>query len=1111
MAQYDGVIRIVTKIATKDAEESLYSLEYTIKKSAKEIDKLRQKMDALKGQKFYTNDYKKLQSDLKQAEEALSLWNEELRKPQNENAIKAINGRIKETENLIDSIKSKMQSFEKTGKAFTFGEDTAQYKTYEQQIKYEEEAILKAGEHYKQLSKNTDGYAQLSSVASDVLKRIGKDIKKYVTAPFKAVGIIAKNAFIKIGSIAKNIFSNIGKSAKKSENLLSTLGSRFKGLALSLLIFNQISKAFRNMISGMKEGFSNLYDDKNIMGFKKSVDSLKASILTLKNSFAAAFRPIVEIAIPYIQRLIDYMISLMNVISQFMAAITGQKKYTKAIKQTTAAIEEQNKAQKKQLSNLDNLNNLTSDTGAGVDGGAGAMFEEVPLEGKFDWISDWAAQLKELWNNQEWFNIGSHIAEMLNSGLEKLDNWINNKFRPWATEWASRIAQILNGAVSKLDWGLLGKTVADGINSVFATIDRFLIEFDFLELGKGIGTSIKSWFDNIEWDLIGDTFANKWNALIHTIEGIVTTEGIWKSIGDSLGLFIRFWFTGIDYDSIATDIITSINGIFETVKAFIDQDPLEGVPEKITNAINRVIREINWEENGRALGEFFMYLLNNLTQLIEDVEWKKLGQNVGKFLKNAFDTIDFEEIGRAIGEVIQAGIDFLTGLSDYFTVGDLLKAILDALKGAMSVDGFADLAKTLLGLLALKIGLTVTSTMFTIAASTILKALAISLAESGALSACASAIISGITGVFSGLAGLAGAFAKSVLDFLIVGLSTTKKAFVDVGTIIINGISGGLSAAGGIGGLLTADIGSLLASGSLATIGLTIGTAIIGGIIAAIAGWNFGQFLYEKITGEDIKQSFTEQVKEIFSSFTDGSWIEAFKLWGHDIVEGLKEGIIDNFSPTKITTFILTTMFSPFLSIFKSLFGIHSPSTVMAEMGNYIVEGLLNGMKDTWKSVVEWITEKIKWLTDKISGMSNMGGIIGKIASGFTGGGSSKSATFSMSSTNTPYAAHPAIAALSNVEFPAYATGQVIPRTMKQHLAWLGDNDRETEVVSPLSTIEQAVINAMAKVNANNSNNGGGTVTIEIPVVIKGIGEIGRAVQQFDKEFFKQNNRHAFT
>lgn len=37
MAQADGAIRIVTKITTKDAEESLSSLEWQIKKSAKDF------------------------------------------------------------------------------------------------------------------------------------------------------------------------------------------------------------------------------------------------------------------------------------------------------------------------------------------------------------------------------------------------------------------------------------------------------------------------------------------------------------------------------------------------------------------------------------------------------------------------------------------------------------------------------------------------------------------------------------------------------------------------------------------------------------------------------------------------------------------------------------------------------------------------------------------------------------------------------------------------------------------------------------------------------------------------------------------------------------------
>ena len=72
MAQYDGAIKIATKITTKDAEESLASLEWQIKKSAKYMDELRSKMDTLKDQKIPTKDYKDLQEELASAEKELS-------------------------------------------------------------------------------------------------------------------------------------------------------------------------------------------------------------------------------------------------------------------------------------------------------------------------------------------------------------------------------------------------------------------------------------------------------------------------------------------------------------------------------------------------------------------------------------------------------------------------------------------------------------------------------------------------------------------------------------------------------------------------------------------------------------------------------------------------------------------------------------------------------------------------------------------------------------------------------------------------------------------------------------------------------------------------------
>ena len=58
---------------------------------------------------------------------------------------------------------------------------------------------------------------------------------------------------------------------------------------------------------------------------------------------------------------------------------------------------------------------------------------------------------------------------------------------------------------------------------------------------------------------------------------------------------------------------------------------------------------------------------------------------------------------------------------------------------------------------------------------------------------------------------------------------------------------------------------------------------------------------------------------------------------------------------------------------------------------------------------------------------------------------------------------------------PALATGTVVPPN-RQFMAILGDNKRETEVVSPLSTMKQALLEAMQE----SGGFGGGTVTVVV-------------------------------
>lgn len=97
---------------------------------------------------------------------------------------------------------------------------------------------------------------------------------------------------------------------------------------------------------------------------------------------------------------------------------------------------------------------------------------------------------------------------------------------------------------------------------------------------------------------------------------------------------------------------------------------------------------------------------------------------------------------------------------------------------------------------------------------------------------------------------------------------------------------------------------------------------------------------------------------------------------GGNIILGIYKGILDMY--IGIYTWIYDNIFAPFIDGFKEAFGIHSPSTVMAEMGTYIIEGLLNGINSLVGKVTEiWETMKRtaveKWenikksITDKIT------------------------------------------------------------------------------------------------------------------------------------------------
>lgn len=97
-----------------------------------------------------------------------------------------------------------------------------------------------------------------------------------------------------------------------------------------------------------------------------------------------------------------------------------------------------------------------------------------------------------------------------------------------------------------------------------------------------------------------------------------------------------------------------------------------------------------------------------------------------------------------------------------------------------------------------------------------------------------------------------------------------------------------------------------------------------------------------------------------------GWWKETAFKDGQFTMEGLLKGIWSKICD--IGKWIKEHIFEPFINGFKSAFGIHSPSTVMEEMGNFLIEGLFNGISGAWGTITGFFDGALSGLSSLIGG-----------------------------------------------------------------------------------------------------------------------------------------------
>lgn len=536
----------------------------------------------------------------------------------------------------------------------------------------------------------TGNYAKTASEESEkALNALNKEISKTdakekglvntnsrLGSSFKNVSQSADSAKTKTGGIS-SIFSRMG-------GVVSGLGKRLGGLAqnftsttnsannarfsigrmvgMSILystVFGMISK----VNSGIMTGINNLAQYSSATN--ASISSMMSALTQLQNSLATAFAPILSVVAPILTAFMNMLSKAITYIGMFIAALTGQKSFTrakavqedyaaslnktssgankaaKATKNNANATKKANKEIQTYLSGLDEIrqyqkekdndtpSSSTPSAGGGGGGGGytgpsiGDMFEKVPIESS---IADIAKKIKNLIKKEDWEGLGTYIASGINKGLQKIYdaiNWDNVGLK--ITYFVNAFTRTFNSLVDHIDWDLMGRTVGAGINTIVNTLNLLIEGINWKNLGLKIATGINGLFNEVNWNNVGRLFANKINVPFQMLEGAVNTLN-WAKIGTSISGFLNGAINQIDVKSIGTS--------------------LSGLALGILTTLDNALTTTNWSQLG-----------TKLATLLTSIDW------VGIFVSA------ISVAGKAITALTQLGVSFMDNLAKGITNG----------------------------------------------------------------------------------------------------------------------------------------------------------------------------------------------------------------------------------------------------------------------------------------------------------------------------------------------------------------------------------------------------------------------------------------------------------
>lgn len=485
-------------------------------------------------------------------------------------------------------------------------------------------------------------------------------------------------------------------------------------------------------------------------------------------------------------------------------------------------------------------------------------------------------------------------------------------------DWARQIRE----AIENGEWQEAGTILAEKLNEVVSAWDTY------------------SW---------GEKLGEKINNGLNFAYGFMSNFGF-RELGQKFGDMVLGLIDGIGLDGfelLGRTLASKWNALFDIIAGILDEwEPrVADMGASIAAAINGWFDEIHWDEIAQTISRGIVFLANLVTETFKNIEWADIGESFAEF----FNNIDWYEIITSVADAIIEGFNGLKKAIDAFlakwdwkeTATQIFNSINDSLK-KIDAKGCGETIGNALKT-ALHFVIDVISGINWREVGEKIAEFIIGLDWVEILAGLANVIMVGINAAIEALIGLISTIQPHIKEWA----HKLAEYFMDF-----------------VRGINWADMGK----------------AISDGIEAAL------DFMIEFMQTVDWEE-VGEHIMEFFNNI---DWDTLLTKWGQlmgefinakmklidvsgvielagNIISGLIKGITEKYSSLGFFGFLKMVFIDWIVGGIKNLLGIHSPSTVFAEIAGNMIAGLYQGLSEAWESIISFFTGAFEGISNLFS------------------------------------------------------------------------------------------------------------------------------------------------